>query len=118
MLINDTDPKDNHHAHSFHRRFLAFAFAALRWRCTNHHCNPDRHRRRTGGRRSAHHTSPEEAGEVFRRAAPKPAVFSHIVFGRQGEEALIRRTGYNGPLIVGADGMRIVVGETVTVLPQ
>lgn len=55
---------------------------------------------------------------MFRRAAPKPAVFSHIVFGRQGEEALIRRTGYNGPLIVGADGMRIVVGETVTVLPQ
>jgi ribonuclease Z len=70
------------------------------------------------GRRSAHHISPEQAGDVFRRAAPKLAVYSHIVFGRQGADALLRRTGYTGPLIVGTDGMRIEVGETVKVVPQ
>ncbi len=70
------------------------------------------------GRRSAHHTSPEQAGEVFRRASPKLAVYSHIVFGRQDADALITRTGYNGPLIVGTDGMRIEVGETVKLVPQ
>ena len=70
------------------------------------------------GRRSAHHTSPEQAGEVFRRAAPKLAVFSHIVFGRRDAEALLRRTGYDGRLVVGEDGMRIEVGEEVKVIPQ
>ena len=70
------------------------------------------------GRRSAHHTSPEQAGDVFRRAAPKLAVYSHIVFGRQGADALVRRTGYDGPLVVGQDGMRITVGESVKVGPQ
>ncbi|MAF50123.1 MAG: MBL fold metallo-hydrolase [Rhodospirillaceae bacterium] len=74
------------------------------------------------GRRSAHHTSPEQAGEGFRRAQPRLAVYSHIVFGRQGasggEDALIRRTrtAYNGPLAIGRDMMRIEVGDEVRVL--
>ncbi|MEE2760078.1 MAG: MBL fold metallo-hydrolase [Pseudomonadota bacterium] len=70
------------------------------------------------GRRSAHHTSPKQAGEVFRRAAPKLAVFSHIVFGRRNAKTLIRLTGYDGRLVVGEDGMRIEVGEEVKVIPQ
>ena len=70
------------------------------------------------GRRSAHHTSPEQAGELFRRAAPKLAVFSHIVFGRRDTAALIWRTRYVGRLVVGEDGMCIEVGEEGKVIPQ
>ena len=49
-------------------------------------------------------TTPEQAAEVFQRAKPKLAVYSHLVTkelqGRKGEELIIARTraaGYNGP---------------------
>lgn len=69
----------------------------------------------------AHHTSPEEAGRIFASAAPKLAVYSHIVFGTLKpapdipEEPLIlrTRTEYNGPLLVGRDMMSFRIGDTV-----
>lgn len=59
----------------------------------------------------AHHTSPEEAGRIFSHAAPKLAVYSHIVFASVKpapdvpEDVLIARTRatYSGPLLVGRD---------------
>jgi ribonuclease Z len=69
----------------------------------------------------AHHTSPEEAGQIFASARPKLAVYSHIVFGTVKpvadipEEPLIlrTRTSYKGPLLVGRDMMSFAIGDTV-----
>jgi Metal-dependent hydrolases of the beta-lactamase superfamily III len=69
----------------------------------------------------AHHTSPEEAGQIFAAARPKLAVYSHIVFGTVKpapdipEEPLIlrTRTAYKGPLLVGRDMMSFRIGDTV-----
>jgi ribonuclease Z len=78
-------------------------------------------------------TTPEQAAEVFRRAKPKLAVYSHIVTkelqGRKGEEEIIARTraaGYDGPLLMGvdrmafeiADGVRVVAPRSIDDLPN
>lgn len=62
-----------------------------------------------------HHTNPPEAGNVFRQAHPKLAVYSHIVT-QLPDSTLVRmtRATYAGPLVVGADLMRFHVGQTVT----
>ena len=66
----------------------------------------------------AHHTTPLEAADVFTRTHPALAVYSHIGL-RAGVTAAdllaLTRTGYSGPLMVGADLMRITVGDSVTV---
>ena len=61
-----------------------------------------------------HHTNPPEAGRVFREAHPKLAVYAHIVTALP-DSVLVRmtRATYSGPLVVGADLMRFVVGDTV-----
>jgi ribonuclease Z len=71
-----------------------------------------------------HHTSAEEAGSVFSRAKPKLAAYTHIIqLTANGAslapdvaqiEAATRKT-YSGPLVVGEDLMRFVIGDTVTV---
>lgn len=61
----------------------------------------------------AHHTSPEQAGTVFTRAAPKFALYYHFVLLRDavvlpptiGEVIERTRTNYSGPLIAGEDLM-------------
>jgi ribonuclease Z len=65
----------------------------------------------------AHHTTPQQAGEVFTRLAPRLAVFTHIIPVTAGPKELIpavRRT-YSGPIEVGEDLMVINIGEQVTV---
>jgi ribonuclease Z len=60
-----------------------------------------------------HHTTPQEAGQVFTEVQPDLAVYSHIVlFGSPenpapDEEDLVTftRETYDGPLVVGEDGM-------------
>jgi ribonuclease Z len=67
---------------------------------------------------ASNHTTPEDAGEVFRRANPKLAVYTHILFfGDYPVEDLISSTRkhYSGPLEVGEDLMSIEVGEKVEV---
>jgi ribonuclease Z len=67
----------------------------------------------------AHHTSPQEAGTVFARAAPKLAVYTHLVLrGAPGipvltpaEIAAQTRETYNGPLEVGEDLLSVEIGE-------
>lgn len=65
----------------------------------------------------AHHVTPEQAGEVFSRAKPKLAVYSHIVLPTATEQDLIppTRKTYAGPLELGEDLMVIEVGEKMEV---
>jgi ribonuclease Z len=70
-----------------------------------------------------HHTSPHEAGIVFAQAAPKLAVYTHIVqiasehIAPVTLDALIAETRetYGGPLVVGEDLMSFEIGEQVTI---
>ena len=64
-----------------------------------------------------HHTTPEDAGRVFARVAPRLAVYSHIVPSPATEADLVAptRKTYAGPLAVGYDLMQVTIGETVTV---
>ena len=67
----------------------------------------------------AHHTSPEEAGNIFSISKPKMAAFTHLVLLTNGKikppsfPDLIKRTrtNYSGPLVVGKDRMRFIVGK-------
>jgi ribonuclease Z len=64
-----------------------------------------------------YHLTPEQAGEVFTRAKPKLAVYSHICMPTALEEDVLpptRRT-YSGPLELGEDLMVIEVGDRITV---
>lgn len=66
----------------------------------------------------AHHVSPEQAGEVFERAKPKLAVYSHIArydskdISAPTDEDIINETRktYEGPLVVGVDLMQFDIG--------
>jgi ribonuclease Z len=57
-----------------------------------------------------HHTTPEQAGEVFARTTPRLAVYSHIVRPDAIEQDLIppTRKTYSGPLEVGEDLMLVL----------
>jgi ribonuclease Z len=61
----------------------------------------------------AHHTTADQAAEVFRRAAPKLAVFSHA----EGAPALAEqvRRSYTGRVEAGEDLMVIEISADVTV---
>ena len=66
---------------------------------------------------------PEQAAALFHAAAPRMAVYSHVVKkrlpGAQGDQIIMRRTraaGYSGPLVMGLDGMTIAVGASVEVV--
>ena len=64
----------------------------------------------------AHHTTPEQAADVFSRARPTLAVYSHIVIFVGSEEAEIMsrtRRGYTGPRLLGRDLLSVAVGDTV-----
>ncbi len=72
-----------------------------------------------------HHTTPEEAGIVFARAAPKLAVYTHYVLlsAPNAPEVTVEtvvertRTTYSGPLQAGEDLMRFEIGDSVKVVP-
>ncbi len=65
----------------------------------------------------AHHTTAEQAGEIFARTKPRLAVFSHIGQPDASADELIpaTRKHYAGALEVGEDLMVIEIGATVTV---
>jgi ribonuclease Z len=65
----------------------------------------------------AHHTTPEQAGEVFSRVQPKLAVFTHIIPTSATASEIVpsTRKTYSGPLEVGEDLMVIDIGEEVSV---
>jgi ribonuclease Z len=61
----------------------------------------------------AHHTTAEQAGQVFARVKPRLAVYSHA----PSSEALITQTRkyYSGPLQGAEDLLTIDIGEQITV---
>jgi ribonuclease Z len=61
----------------------------------------------------AHHTTPEQAGEVFARVKPRLAVYSHA----PGTESVIAktRTTYAGPLQGAEDMLTIDIGDQINV---
>ena len=67
----------------------------------------------------AHHTSPEEAGEGFRKVNPKLAVYYHFIqFQNISVDAIMDRTRavYDGPVLVGEDLMSFEIGDEVKVI--
>jgi ribonuclease Z len=62
----------------------------------------------------AHHTSLQEAGEVFNRVKPKLAVYSHFL-GKDDDLIVGTRKTYSGPLEVGEDLMTIEIGDRVEI---
>ena len=75
------------------------------------------------GTDNGNHTFPEEAGEIFRETSTKMGVYSHIIlpgFESTDPDALAeleRRTRetYDGPLVLGVDLLRFVVGDGIEV---
>lgn len=63
----------------------------------------------------AHHTTPEEAGTIFTKVAPRLAIYSHIVPPEVPTLIQQTRKTYSGRLEVGEDLMSIEIGDTVTV---
>ena len=62
----------------------------------------------------AHHTTPQQAGEVFRRVAPRLAVYSHAP---NTERILAQtRTAYAGPLEGAEDLLTILIGAHIEVV--
>lgn len=64
-----------------------------------------------------HHTSPEQAGEVFSRVKPKLAAYTHVILLDVSQDVLVSRTRstYAGPFQVGDDLMRFEIGDSVAV---
>ena len=67
---------------------------------------------------AAGHTSPEDAGILFRDVEPKMAVFNHIIRIGASDEAIetATRKTYSGPLKVGQDLMTFVVDDEVSIM--
>jgi ribonuclease Z len=65
----------------------------------------------------AYHVTAEEAGQVFTRANPKFAVYSHVCMPTALDQEILSSTRktYSGPLEIGEDLMVIEVGDTVSV---
>lgn len=71
----------------------------------------------------AHHTSPAQVGEIFSRARPEMAAFTHFVFlgqgpGRPDADAVMAeaRAVYDGPMVAGEDLMAFVIDDTVEII--
>ena len=65
----------------------------------------------------AHHTTPEEAAEIFNRLKPRLAVYSHFAIFGIDEKGLLERTRktYSGRIESGVDLMQIEVGDEIKV---
>ncbi|MFC4022314.1 MBL fold metallo-hydrolase [Oceanobacillus longus] len=67
----------------------------------------------------AYHTTPEQAGEIFKEVNPKLAVFTHIAtFLPEHEATIVDRTNeiYDGKVVLGEDLMTIEIGAEVKVI--
>jgi ribonuclease Z len=70
-----------------------------------------------------HHTSPQEAGKVFSMTKPKMAAYTHFVLLGNSEHPPLNavdverqtRETYNGPLTLGEDLTRFVIGSEIKV---
>ena len=74
---------------------------------------PDRPSAATVDAIIAHHTTPEQAGTVFQRVAPRLAVYSHAP--NTARVLALTRTTYTGPLQGAEDLLTIRIGAEITV---
>ncbi len=113
VLSGDTRPCDNLVKHARGADLLIQeiiapqAFLAMQRRMTDHH------RRQV----IAHHTTPEQAGEIFSRINPGLAVYSHVIPPAGADEEILEgtRAAYGGRVAVGRDMMRIEIGDEVRI---
>ena len=75
------------------------------------------HEVRMGDTPTRIHTTPEQAGEIFTRANPQMAVYSHTStpVGNSSDLIAATRKTYDGPLEAGEDLMAIEVGEEIRI---
>lgn len=67
----------------------------------------------------AYHTTPEQAGEVFKQVQPKLAAYTHLSLLVSEEDArLVERTKkiFDGEVIVGEDLMAFEIGDEITII--
>lgn len=110
VLSGDTRPNDNLIAHAMNVDVLIHEVAAAN--ASDLATNP------ATRRILAHHTTPSEAALVFARTHPKLAVFSHIGLRPGATLADVTEpvhASYAGPLLIGADLMRLTIDDSVTV---
>ncbi|MGE3175967.1 MAG: MBL fold metallo-hydrolase [Vicinamibacterales bacterium] len=61
------------------------------------------------------HSEPKAVAEIFAKAQPKMAVYSHIIPPDVTEDALRAATPYSGPLTVAHDLLMITIGDGIVV---
>ena len=61
----------------------------------------------------SYHTTPQQAGQIFKAAEPKAAVFNHVLLFGVSERAVLdaTRESFNGDVRMGYDLMKIGVGD-------
>jgi len=65
-----------------------------------------------------HHTTAEQAAQIFNKVQPKLAAYSHIVklYGHNEQEALNKtKANYSGQVIMGEDLMSFSISDTISV---
>jgi ribonuclease Z len=62
-----------------------------------------------------HHTTPEQAGQIFSRVKPRLAVYSHIVPPDVTDVIAQTRKTWSGPVELGEDLMTIEIGGKISV---
>ena len=63
--------------------------------------------------------SPEQAAAVFAGSRTKLAVYTHVIPMDSTSQGIIDRTragGYDGPLVIGADRMQILIGDEISII--
>ena len=111
VLSGDTTYSDNLIKHSQGTDLLVHeAIAPKARRARTGGANPERSRRIM-----SYHTTPEQAGEVFRHIKPKLAVFSHVPNAPGAADEIMTGTQgvYTGPVEMGEDLMTLDVGDRV-----
>ena len=111
VLSGDTRPSDNLIKFSRGTDVLVHeVFDPEAYREVGNSLTPEQRKRVQG-----HHSTPEEAGTVFTKVAPRLAVYSHIAPPDVPDVLPHTRKTYSGPLEVGEDLMTIEIGEQVRV---
>lgn len=114
VLSGDTRPSDNLVKHSQGADLLIHEVIAPQWFMARRTHMTDHHRRQV----VAHHTTPQQAGEIFSRINPALAVYSHVIGGPEADAEILEgtRATYGGDVAIGRDLMRIEIGDEVRIV--
>lgn len=114
VLSGDTRPSDNLVKHSQGADLLIHEVIAPQWFMARRTHMTDHHRRQV----VAHHTTPQQAGEIFGRINPALAVYSHVIGGPEADAEILEgtRATYGGDVAIGRDLMRIEIGDEVRIV--